>query len=169
MKFLLLLGVLNISIFATEDYLSNFEYGKRLFHNPRGIACSECHGERGDGGILSAYVININGKKELKEIKIPKINDINMTQFLKPFKDMASRRYMPTYYLTKEELAYIYYYLQKVGKEPAKPTEEENKEDIKQEEQNINKEANNKTEIENKEIKKEITKDVNATDKNNSK
>ena len=137
MKFLLLLILLDLSLFSVDDYLSNEEYGKRLFHNPRGIACSECHGEKGKGGILSAYVINLNGKKVLKKIPIPRINDINMTKFLKPFKDTTSRRFMPTYYLTKEELAYIYYYLQKMGKESSKETEKiDDQEEIKRNDNN---------------------------------
>ncbi len=129
MKFLLLLLIgFKIFLFSIDDYLSNEEYGRRLFNNPRGIPCSECHGQKGNGGILSAYVIDLKGKKKLEKIVVPKINDINISKFKKTFLDTTSRRYMPTYYLTQEELAYIYYYLQKIGEEEKKAKIQKQKE-----------------------------------------
>ena len=132
MRFVAFLIFLSLVLFAKDEYMSNYEYGKRLYHNPRGIACSECHGEYGNGSILSAYVIDIKGKKVLKEIRVPKINDLNETEFQKPFEDTTSRRYMPTFYLTKEELAHIYYYLHEKAKEFKKMEEKREKKEIKQ-------------------------------------
>jgi len=104
-----------ISVFkADEGFLSNDEYAKMLYKNPRGIPCSSCHGERGEGGLLTSYIIQVNGEKVIKEIKAPRINNLDMKHFIKAFE--KKKRYMPRYYLTDKELAYIYFYLIKQRK-----------------------------------------------------
>ena len=99
---------------AGDGFLSNDEYAKKLYNNPRGISCAQCHGEKGEGGVLSAYVIDLNGKKKLRDIIAPQINNIKMFEFLKAFEQKMD--YMPIYYLTDKELAYIFFYLSKQGK-----------------------------------------------------
>jgi len=111
MRILIFLFFIFGILLGNDSFLSNDEYARMLFKNPRGIACSECHGERGEGGILTAYTIQKDGKKILKEIKAPRINTLDMKSFIKAFE--KKKRYMPRYYLTDKELAYIYYYLLK--------------------------------------------------------
>ena len=114
MKYIFFISIINVFLFASEGFLSNDEYAKMLYNNPRGIACSGCHGERGEGGILATYTIEKNGEKILKEIKAPTINNLSVKEFIKAFE--KKKRYMPRYYLTEKELAYIYYYLIKQRK-----------------------------------------------------
>jgi len=114
MRFLVLVIFIINTLFASESFLSNEEYAKMLFNNPRGIACSSCHGERGEGGLLTSYIIQVNGEKVIKEIRAPQINNLDMKSFIKAFE--KKKRYMPRYYLTEKELAYIYYYLIKQRK-----------------------------------------------------
>ena len=113
MKFLFSLLFVLVTLGADDGFLSNEEYAKKLYHNPRGISCAQCHGEKGEGDRLSAYVIELDGKKKLRDIEAPAINNIKMLQFLKAFE--KKRSYMPTYYLTDKELAYIYFYITKFG------------------------------------------------------
>ena len=103
-----------LALISRADFLSNYEYAKMLYKDPRGISCINCHGKKGNGGVLTSYIIELNGNKIIKEIKAPKINNLNKEQFLKAFK--KRKRFMPDYYLTEEELAYIYFYLIKQGK-----------------------------------------------------
>jgi len=114
MKIVYFLSFIFIFLQAEDSFLSNDEYAKMLYKNPRGIACSACHGKRGEGGILTAYTIEIDGKKIQKEIVAPRINNLGIKEFKKAFK--KKKRYMPSYYLTEKELAYIYYYLLKQRK-----------------------------------------------------
>ncbi len=95
------------SINATQSFISNDEYAKMLYKNPRGIGCDLCHGERGEGKVISSYI------KSGKKISLigPKINDISMRRFYRAL-DRANRL-MPDYFLTEEEKAYLYYYLTK--------------------------------------------------------
>ena len=101
--FVLFTAVIN----ATESFISNDEYAKMLYKNPRGIGCDLCHGEKGEGKIISSYTL---GEKKISLIG-PKINDMSMRQFYKAL-DRANRL-MPDYFLTEEEKAYLYYYLTK--------------------------------------------------------
>ena len=96
-------------IVANADFLSNDEYAKMLYNNPRGISCGACHGERGEGDVLASYTIEKNGQKIVKEVSVPAINTLGLKEFKKAFE--RKKRYMPRYYLTEKELAYIYYYL----------------------------------------------------------
>jgi len=102
------------SIVKADSFLSNDEYAKMLFKNPRGIACSVCHGQRGEGGVLTTYTIEIDGKKVVQTVEAPRINDLGVKEFIKAFE--KKKRYMPRYYLTDKELAYIYFYLTKQRK-----------------------------------------------------
>ncbi len=113
MKFLIALFFVLVALSGDDGFLSNKEYAKKLYHNPRGISCAQCHGEKGEGDRLSAYVIELDGKRKLKDIDAPAINNIKMLRFLKAFE--KKRSYMPTYYLTDKELAYIYFYITKFG------------------------------------------------------
>jgi hypothetical protein len=86
--------------FITKD-----EYAKMLYQNPRGIGCNNCHGEDGEGMVMSIYIKD--GIE--KELKAPQINNIGMKRFLKAFQKRSNL--MPVYFLTQKEKAYLYYYL----------------------------------------------------------
>ncbi|HIP60204.1 MAG TPA: cytochrome c [Campylobacterales bacterium] len=101
--FILLLLVNSIN--ADESFISNDEYAKMLYKNPRGIGCDKCHGEYGEGKEISSY---ISGKNKISLIG-PRINNLSMRQFKKALK--KGKRLMPEYFLTDEEKAFLYYYL----------------------------------------------------------
>jgi hypothetical protein len=87
------------------SFITKNEYAKMLYDNPRGIGCNKCHGERGEGMVMSIYIKD--GKE--KEIRAPRINNISMKKFYQAFKKKSNL--MPSYFLTNQEKAYIYYYL----------------------------------------------------------
>lgn len=100
--FILLLPFL---LYAQEDFISHYEYGEMLYANPRGVSCSQCHGESGEGTTIVEYR-DIHGKQSLKG------SDIRQ----KSLKEMihavnAYHQVMPRYYLTDEEVQAIYDYL----------------------------------------------------------
>jgi len=100
-------------IFAKEDwFITKLEYGKMLYHNPRGISCAKCHGENAKGKIIAKYYIIKNKKKLLKIIKTPDITNIDYENFVKKlFHKKLS--IMPKYnYLTKDEINTLYFYIQ---------------------------------------------------------
>jgi hypothetical protein len=102
----ILLSLISISsINADESFISNDEYAKMLYKNPRGIGCDQCHGEHGEGKEISSY---ISGKNKISLIG-PRINNLSMYQFKKALR--KGKRLMPEYFLTDEEKAYLYYYL----------------------------------------------------------
>ncbi len=93
------------ALFAGESFITDEEYAKMLYKNPRGISCAKCHGEHGEGKILSTYV---SGGKTYR-ITAPPIYNISMQRFKKALKRRG--RLMPQYFLTEWEMAHLYYYL----------------------------------------------------------
>ncbi len=104
---LALLFFLQLPLHAEEGFLTPDEYAKKLYKNPRGISCAKCHGEHGEGKVISSYIEN----GELKQIVAPAI--VHLSQ--KRFKRALTRRsrLMPQYFLTEVEIAYLYFYLMK--------------------------------------------------------
>jgi len=105
--------IIAVFIFAKEDwFITKLEYGKMLYHNPRGISCAKCHGENAKGKILAKYYIKKNGKKILKVIRTPDITNVDYEDFVKKlFHKKLS--VMPKYnYLTKDEINTLYFYIQ---------------------------------------------------------
>ncbi len=99
---------------SSDSFLSNDEYAKMLYKNPRGVGCHKCHGERGEGKEISFFM------KDNKKISLmgPRINNLTQKQFIKALK--SAKRLMPEYFLTKEEKAYLYYYITKKDKNDKK-------------------------------------------------
>ncbi|MDA3968253.1 c-type cytochrome [Helicobacter ibis] len=91
---------------AEDSFITQIEYGRMLYENPRGIGCVECHGESGEGKIIANYT----HKKKQKQLYGPKINDIEFDSFSKALQ--KSQKIMPKYYLTKQEIEAIYKYLE---------------------------------------------------------
>jgi len=109
----LILIFIPLFILAKEDwFITKLEYGKMLYHNPRGISCAKCHGENAKGKIIAKYYILKNNKKILKSIKAPDITNVDYETFVKKlFHKKLS--VMPKYnYLTKDEINTLYFYIQ---------------------------------------------------------
>lgn len=107
-----ILSILMLILMFTFTYAENnttfinqYEYGKELYKNPRGIGCIQCHGENGEGGVI-AYVVQ-NGKR--KEIMAPKIKGLTFVKFENALK--YPKGLMPKYYLTIGEILAIYSFL----------------------------------------------------------
>ena len=97
---------------ASEDFISHYEYGQMLYSNPRGVSCSQCHGDNGEGCVIVSFK-DVDGKKkvikgvDIRQESLPEmINSVNMYH-----------KIMPRYYLTNEEVKAIYDYIQKKNEE----------------------------------------------------
>ncbi|MEA3290368.1 MAG: c-type cytochrome [Campylobacterota bacterium] len=99
-----------------------------LYKNPRGISCNKCHGDDAKGMNISTFTHIRNEKKYKCTIQSEDITNLSYETFLatldpklekpkKKFKkdDLCAKltygNSMPTYFLTKEELSAIHYYL----------------------------------------------------------
>ena len=122
-----------VYIFASDifsiSFITDYEYGKLLYQNPRGISCTKCHGVNAKGKTISTFIhITKNKKKYRCTIKSPNITNIDFDTFkatLDPNIEKPKRKFnknqvcekliygnvMPTYFLTDEELNSIYFYL----------------------------------------------------------
>ena len=116
-----------------ESFITKFEYGKMLYNNPRGISCAKCHGDNAKGMVLSKFKHREKDKVYYCEIKT---DDITATPFdiftakidpeilvEKPKFDktdvcskMIYGNTMPRYFLTKNEIESIYYYITHINK-----------------------------------------------------
>ncbi len=110
MKRYFLIFALFGTFLSASSFITNMEYGKMLYKNPRGVGCDKCHGEDGEGMAMSIY---IKDGKEI-ELKAPKINDISHKEFEEAFDKKSNL--MPVYFLTKEEKALLYYYISSKSK-----------------------------------------------------
>jgi hypothetical protein len=119
----LILLILPIFLFS-ESFISNFEYGKMLYNNPRGISCAKCHNNDGKGKIIATYIDDKTGKVE--KLIAPDITKISYKIFLKRVKysqilkkgkfRILNYSVMPKYdYLTEGEVKSIYNYLHHKG------------------------------------------------------
>ena len=102
-----LLFLLPLCLSGNEDFISHYEYGEMLYNNPRGVSCSQCHGENGKGEVIVEYR-DIHGKETLKGSDIRRESLDRMIKSVNKY-----HKIMPRYYLTDEEVKAIYDYLQK--------------------------------------------------------
>lgn len=106
MKSILLILLFVLFGFSREYFITEYEYGKMLYDNPRGIGCSNCHGSKGEGKIIAEYYSK--GKK--KVLKTDAIWAMSLDEFKKALhKDNGIA--MPRYHLTDGEINALYYYL----------------------------------------------------------
>jgi hypothetical protein len=111
-----------------DSFITQYEYGKMLYENPRGISCSKCHGSDAKGKEIVSFTHTRNKKKYNCTLRTKDITNISYEEFLqnldpkleKPTptfsKDQVCQKLifgntMPTYFLTPEELKSIYFYL----------------------------------------------------------
>ncbi|WP_104721406.1 c-type cytochrome [Helicobacter mesocricetorum] len=93
-------------VFAEESFITSIEYGKMLYENPRGIGCVECHGQAGEGRMIAEYY----HKKKAISLQGPAINHLKFEVFAKALQE--SKKVMPKYYLTKNEIQAIFEYIE---------------------------------------------------------
>ena len=117
MKLVLLLFA--IFLYA-EDFITNAEYGKMLYENPRGIGCIKCHGVKGKGRVIATYVEDDTGKK--RRVVAPNISKVSWAVFYNRLKvskilkngyfRTLNYSFMPKYnYLMDDEIQSIYNYI----------------------------------------------------------
>lgn len=98
-----------------SSFITKKEYGELLYQNPRGIGCNVCHGNKGEGKVVATY----KEKGVMKEVKAPRINNIDYEQYINNFKKKDTGL-MPKYFLTKEELQTIFFYITNQNNETKK-------------------------------------------------
>ena len=103
-----LLVFLPLLLGASEDFITHDEYGQMLYNNPRGVSCSQCHGDNGEGRVIVSFK-DVDGKK--KVIKGSDIRQQNLSSMINSVN--SYHKIMPRYYLTNEEVKAIFDYLQK--------------------------------------------------------
>ncbi len=96
---------------ASDTFLTNDEYAKLLYQNPRGIGCDKCHGPYGEGKVIATY----REKGVIKALRAPRINNISAKRFYEALR--KGGKLMPEYYLTDKEKAFLYLYLSKASKQ----------------------------------------------------
>jgi mono/diheme cytochrome c family protein len=98
-----------LSVWAKEkdSFITESEYAEHLYKNPRGIGCHKCHGEKGEGMLISSY----KHKGEKKALKTHDITALSYEQFHKALD--ANKGMMPKYFLTEKEIQALYRYLHK--------------------------------------------------------
>ena len=113
MKFILFL-LLPFLLFATSDFITPMEYASQLYKNPRGIGCQRCHGDNGEGMLIAKYV----HKNRKKSFVGPQINNVAFEKFYMTINRRTKG--MPRYFLTKQEIEALYFYLHRNDKKKVK-------------------------------------------------
>lgn len=137
MRLLLFFSAFFINSFAQEEvslninnsFITNYEYGKMLYNNPRGIGCNNCHGDDARGKKIVEFKHTQNGEEHFCSVVAPDIKYIEYEQFaqkvnskknpnLKFEKEQVCDKLiykaniMPTYFMVKEEIEAIHHYIQ---------------------------------------------------------
>ncbi len=105
MPFIIIL--LLVSFSYAQDFITPYEYGKMLYQNPRGIGCDKCHGMKGEGKIIAKY----KHKGKTKKLVAPPIYNVSEKKFLESLNKKS--KIMPKYFLTKDEIKSLRYYINK--------------------------------------------------------
>lgn len=108
MKFIFLF--LGACVWAlAADFITQKEYAKMLYENPRGISCKECHGKDGREQVLEYFTHK--GKKT--PFIVPSIQNISFEDFSRSLREIKdAKSIMPTYSLTNDEIKTLYSYIQ---------------------------------------------------------
>ncbi|MBP9566315.1 MAG: cytochrome c [Sulfurospirillum sp.] len=104
MRFFLAL-LISFTPLLSEDFITKMEYAKMLYSNPRGIGCNKCHGEKGEGSIISEYT----HKNKKMKLEAPNITNLSKERFF--YALTTQHKVMPTYFLTWQEIDSLYYYV----------------------------------------------------------
>ena len=114
----LILFIFSLS-FAKEWFITQYEYGKMLYTNPRGISCAKCHGEKAEGKIITTFYSN--RREGFVTIEAPNIQQVELETLKKALFHSFSKKerkkvqflnIMPKYdYLTEKEIEALYLFL----------------------------------------------------------
>ena len=104
-RYILFLSLLFTSLFA-ESFITEEEYGKYLYSNPRGVSCSACHGIDAKGKVIATYF----DKGTPKKLETNAITNLDYKRFAKALRKQKS--VMPRYYLSNKETKALYNYIQ---------------------------------------------------------
>lgn len=110
MKFRLFLVLVSAVSWAfADDFITQKEYAKMLYENPRGISCKSCHGTDGREQTLEFYT----HKGIRKAFLVPNIQNTSFEDFAKSLNEAKpAKSVMPTYSLTAQEIKALYAYIQ---------------------------------------------------------
>lgn len=100
-------------ILMSESFLTKKEYAKMLYHNPRGIGCDKCHNDDATGKVLINYIHKAKNKT-IKALDLTKSTKKEFIKILSRRRDKKS--IMPEYFLTKEEIEALYFYVNSLKK-----------------------------------------------------
>jgi len=111
---LILLLIITLQAKEKDSFITEQEYAKHLYKNPRGIGCNKCHGKKGEGMVISTY----KDKGEKKVLKTVSNNDLDFELFKTAF--LKKNGVMPKYFLTSNEIKTLYVYLHNKPKKEGK-------------------------------------------------
>lgn len=104
-RYILFLLLLFNSLFA-ESFITEEEYGKYLYSNPRGVSCAACHGIDAKGKVIATYFDNDTPKK----LETNAITNLDYKRFVRALR--KQKGVMPRYYLSDKETTALYNYIQ---------------------------------------------------------
>jgi mono/diheme cytochrome c family protein len=113
-RFGVFLAIATLGVWG-EDFITQFEYGQMLYHDPRGASCAACHGETGAGGEIGTYFDRRSGERVV--LSAPDIRNASLDRIRRSVREGAG--VMPRYFLTEKEIRTLHAYLQRVNRNPA--------------------------------------------------
>ena len=102
--FVLLFALAAARLLADESFITEFEYGQKLYLATESIACATCHGEKGGGKTLAAY----ERKRTAQTIAAPAIAGFEANAIKR---GLSKHGFGPPYRLSDSEIAAIAKYL----------------------------------------------------------
>lgn len=106
MRYLLILLCVIAIAQSKITFITKQEYASSLYHNPRGVGCERCHGEQAQGKTIASYTDH-NTKKLFSA---PSLQGLTLQELIDAMNTPI--RGMPRYFLTNEEVAILYFYIQ---------------------------------------------------------
>jgi len=111
-----------------NSFITQYEYGKMLYKNPRGVSCIKCHAKDAKGKLISSFTHVTRKNKYDCFVRSSDITNISREDFIQKLdssikmKRVRFEKYqvckkliyghtMPKYFLTKNEMNSIYYYI----------------------------------------------------------
>jgi len=110
MRFIYIL-IIPFFLYAESSFITPMEYATQFYKNPKGIGCEHCHGDNGEGRLVATYI----HKNKKKSFEGPAINNISYEKFSQALN--TRKLGMPRYFLTKQEIEALYFYVNEKRKE----------------------------------------------------
>jgi len=104
-KYILFLSLFFLEASA-ESFITEEEYGKYLYSNPRGVSCVACHGINAKGKVIASYI----DKDTPKKLETKSITNLDYRSFVRALR--KQKGVMPRYYLSDKETTALYNYIQ---------------------------------------------------------